>query len=98
MRNVTVQIRNPNLGDTYDIYVAPTGQPLEKTGTGTADVYLVVVPNLIVGQTYDFADIVHRGGAQSLMSNPKQYTVTQAQMQRIGLGPKKKVDHKGKQH
>jgi hypothetical protein len=50
----------------------------------------LVIPDLIVGNTYNFADIVKRNGMPSVMSVPIQYTVTAAQIQRLGVGPPKK--------
>ena len=87
-RNITIEITRPSLGDTYDILVAPRGQPLVKVVTASYSLPSVVVPNLVVGRTYDFTCIVWRGLLRSVQPPPLHYTITRASGQRLlGVAP-----------
>ena len=83
-RDITIDIINARIGDTYEILVGPTGGQLASVGTTTLTLPQLIVPNLITGWRYDFAAIVWRGNLRSVQSPAVlHYTVTKALNQKL---------------
>lgn len=82
---MTVEIVNPTIGHTYELYYG-TGTiygPVVATLTGAIS---AGIPNLTVGGTYYFANKVKdANGVYSVMSPPLAYTVTSATTQTLEI-------------
>jgi hypothetical protein len=78
-RTVTVIIVNPTLNNTYEIYCNGAMVAI----LNGAD--QVGVPNLNVGETYQFSNRVLVNRVPSVMSDPVSYTVTAATTQQVSM-------------